>query len=88
MTKKTSVELDAHSRFAAIPISHPAWIINTLPYWPILEYVRYGTGQWAKVKTTRHGYSVQAPYGMVRVTVAEFHDVVRDAAALAKRLYA
>lgn len=87
-TKKTSVELDTHSRFAAIPISQPAWIINALPYGPVLEYGRYGTGQWATVKTTRDGYSVQAPYGMVRVTVSEFHDVVRDAVALARRLYA
>ena len=48
------------------------YISNSLPYARTLEYGEYGTGAGATEKTTRDGYSVQAPYGMVRITIVEF----------------
>ena len=52
------------------------YISNNLPYAQVLEYGKYGTGASATVKTTRDGYSIQAPYGMVRITVVEFQEMV------------
>lgn len=45
------------------------FLSNNLPYIGALEFGLYGTGPSATEKTTRDGYSVQAPYGMVRVNV-------------------
>lgn len=47
------------------------WLVNNLPYAQVAEYGLWGTGDGATNKTTRDGYSVQAPYGMVRVTLDE-----------------
>lgn len=46
------------------------YLTNNLPYIGTLEYGGYGTGPGATEKTTRDGYSIQAPYGMVRKNVA------------------
>jgi serine protease inhibitor len=48
------------------------WLTNNLPYARALEFGLYGNGP----KTTG-GYSLQAPSGMVRVTVSEFNEIVR-----------
>jgi hypothetical protein len=45
------------------------FLSNNLPYAAALEFGLYGTGAGATNKTTRDGYSIQAPYGMVRVNV-------------------
>jgi len=45
------------------------WLVNNLPYAVVAEYGKWGTGSGATEKTTRDGYSVQAPKGMVRVNV-------------------
>ncbi len=45
------------------------YLANNLPYAPVAEYGRWGTGINATEKTTRDGYSVQAPMGMVRINV-------------------
>lgn len=42
------------------------FLTNNLPYAGVLEFGLYGTGAGATNKTTRDGYSIQAPYGMVR----------------------
>lgn len=55
------------------------YILNALPYARVLEYGLYGTGPGATVKTTRDGYSVQAAYGMVRITAVEWPQIVREA---------
>lgn len=46
------------------------YLVNNLPYAAVAEYGLWGAGAGATQKTTRDGYSVQAPYGMVRVTYA------------------
>lgn len=56
------------------------YLVNNLPYARVLEYGLYGTGAGATVKTTRDGYSVQAPYGMVRINVQRFKETVAEAA--------
>ena len=45
------------------------YLTNNLPYIGTLEYGGYGTGDGATEKTTRDGFSIQAPYGMVRKNV-------------------
>ena len=47
------------------------YLTNNLPYAAVLEYGLYGTGASATEKTNGTGYSVQAPNGMVRVSIAE-----------------
>lgn len=61
------------------------WITNSLPYASVLEYGKFGTGDYATERSTRDGYSVQAPYGMVRVTLAELSGVARQIATEVKR---
>lgn len=57
------------------------WLVNNLPYAPVAEYGLWGTGPGATDKTTRDGFSIQAPYGMVRITVSEFSTALRKALA-------
>jgi hypothetical protein len=47
------------------------WMVNNLPYAPVAEYGRWGTGPYATEKTTADGFSVQAPYGMARVSLVK-----------------
>ena len=51
------------SGVASTPLGTSMWLSNSLPYARRLEY----------------GWSKQAPAGMVRVSIAEFQDIVRDA---------
>jgi len=48
------------------------YYVSNKPYAVVAEYGLWGTGPYATTKTTRDGYSIQAPYGMVGVTVSEF----------------
>lgn len=57
------------------------WLTSNLVYIGKLEFGGYGTGQYATNKTTRDGYSVQAPYGMARVNAARIQSIVRKAVA-------
>jgi hypothetical protein len=47
------------------------WLTNNLPYAPVAEYGRWGTGPYSTVKTTSDGFSVQAPHGMARVSLVK-----------------
>lgn len=47
------------------------YLTNNLPYIAHLEFGLYTQGPYATERTTRDGYSVQAPYGMVRLTIRE-----------------
>lgn len=47
------------------------WLSNPLPYIERLEFGTYGTGAGATMKTTRDGFSVQAPFGMIRISMTE-----------------
>ena len=47
------------------------YLVNNLPYAPVAEYGRWGTGDFATFKTTRDGFSIQAPYGMARISLVE-----------------
>lgn len=51
----------------------PAFLANSLPYVPKLEYGGYSEGP-----RTEGGFSRQAPKGMVRITIAEFDQIVRS----------
>lgn len=48
------------------------YLFSNLKYMPVLEYGLYGTGEGATSLTTRDGFSIQAPNGMVRVAVRNF----------------
>lgn len=62
------------------------WLSNNLPYIWALEFGGYGRGEGATNKTTRDGYSVQAPYGMVRKNVTRVRNRIgRIARNLAKQ---
>lgn len=50
---------------------------NNLPYIEKLEYGGYSTGDYATNKTTRDGYSIKAPEGMVRKNVARVKANIR-----------
>lgn len=54
---------------AQFGIGSVIFLTNNLPYAAALEFGLYGTGAGATNKTTRDGYSIQAPYGMVRKNV-------------------
>jgi hypothetical protein len=45
------------------------WLTNNLPYAVVAEYGRWGTGPGATEKTTRDGFSIQAPRGMARINL-------------------
>lgn len=53
------------------------YVVNNLPYIGVLEFGQYGTGPGATQKTTRDGYSTQAPEGMVRISVIEIRAAIR-----------
>lgn len=51
---------------------YKVYLTNNVPYIQTLEYGRFGTGDGATTKTTRDGFSIQAPYGMVRISIDRF----------------
>lgn len=55
------------------------WLSNNLPYISRLEYGTYGKGAGATAKTGGTGFSIQAPAGMLRITVREFQSYVDKA---------
>lgn len=70
----------ANSELSTYKIGDMIYITNSLPYVSTLEFGLYGTGKGATVKTTRDGYSVQAPYGFVRITYQEVSSGLEDMA--------
>lgn len=48
------------------------YLLSNLVYMPVLEFGQYGTGAGATYRSTRDGFSVQAPNGMVRVAINRF----------------
>lgn len=55
------------------------YLLSNLVYMPVLEYGGYGTGSGATNKTTRDGYSVQAPQGMVRIAIDNINKSLKEA---------
>ncbi len=51
------------------------FITNNVIYVPVLEYGLYPSRNGGRTPRTVNGYSTQAPYGMVGITVAEFGGV-------------
>jgi hypothetical protein len=66
------------SMIATVPneAGQKVYLTNNVPYIQTLEYGRFGTGDGATTKTTRDGFSIQAPYGMVRISIDRFAEVV------------
>lgn len=60
------------------PVGGTMWFTNSLPYAPVVEYGLYPDPPKSGNKTSG-GYSKQAPYGMVRVTIAEAGAVLDQA---------
>ena len=58
------------TRLPQNPSLLPYWLSNPLPYIEVLEFGGYGPGGTAKTGGT--GFSLQAPRGMIRVTLSEF----------------
>ena len=52
------------------------YLTNNLPYIFTLEYGGYGRGDGATEKTGGTGFSIQAPYGMVRKNAARIQSIV------------
>lgn len=69
----------AQKQMELFKLGQTVFITNSLPYIGVLEYGQYGTGPGATDKTTRDGYSIQAPYGMRDLTIAEFQQYVTKA---------
>lgn len=74
----------------AASVGHVHYLINNLPYAPVVEYglypnpAKYGSKKRGEDKArihTTNGYSEQAPQGMVRVTVVEYQIYLKDAIA-------
>lgn len=55
------------------------YLLSNLVYMPVLEFGRYGTGAGATSKTTRDGFSTQAPNGMVRTAIDNFQQNLEEA---------
>lgn len=70
-------ELD--STVQSFKMGRVIYLTSNLVYIGKLEFGGYGTGQYSTSKTTRDGYSVQAPYGMARVNAARIQSMVRKA---------
>lgn len=75
---------------ARSPVGHIVYLCNSLPYALVLENGGYPNppkfgskkrGEDGMTIHVRGGYSMQAPAGMVRVTVRAFEDFVRKALA-------
>lgn len=62
-----------------LQIGDTFYLLSNLVYMPVLEYGGYGTGSGATNKTTRDGYSVQAPHGMVRIAIDNINKSLREA---------
>lgn len=61
------------------------YVTNSLPYARVIEYGEYGNPPGtANGPKTVNGFSTQAPAGVVRVTVAEYQQIIRTAVAVAK----
>ncbi len=56
------------------------YFANNLPYADVAEYGLWGTGESSTGKTNKQGYSIQAPSGMVRVTLTSFEQALKKAA--------
>lgn len=59
------------AKVANVQAGDTMFLVSNLPYMTTLEYGTYGRGAGATSLTTRDGYSIQAPNGMVRLTVRE-----------------
>tara|TARA_R100001440_G_C2521804_1_gene118953 strand:- start:1760 stop:2191 length:432 start_codon:yes stop_codon:yes gene_type:complete len=57
------------------------FITNNMPYGEKLEFGGYPTAPKNPTGKTQGGFSAQAPSGMVRVSIAEFEKVIKEAAA-------
>ena len=55
------------------------YLVSNLSYIVPLEYGTYGRGPYATEKTNRTGFSIQAPGGMVRLTVHRFKRALKKA---------
>jgi len=53
------------------------YLTNNMPYAETAEYGTWGTGAGATHKTTRDGFSIQAPYGMVRKNIKRLQSILR-----------
>jgi len=78
-TDDASPTLNKVKPFAEKSAGKIFYLINNLPYIKVLEYGKYGTGPGATIKTTRDGYSIQAPYGMVRISTIRFRQALKKA---------
>lgn len=54
------------------------FLTNNLPYIGKLEFGGYTQGQYSTSKTTSSGYSSQAPFGMVRLTLRQFIKIANE----------
>lgn len=75
----SDAQAELNSTASSFKMGRVIYLTSNLVYIGKLEFGGYGTGQYSTSKTTRDGYSVQAPYGMARVNAARIQSMVRKA---------
>lgn len=78
---KSGIQATARAGTVAnrLQVGDTFYLLSNLVYMPVLEYGGYGTGSGATNKTTRDGYSVQAPHGMVRIAIDNINKSLKEA---------
>jgi hypothetical protein len=79
--KESAATSELGNRVAQFKMGSVIYLTSNLVYIGRLEFGTYGTGVGATSKTTRDGFSIQAPYGMARKNVARIQSIVRKAAS-------
>jgi hypothetical protein len=69
---------------STFPVVGTIWLANSLPYASVIEYGGYPNPPKHPTGKTSGGFSIQAPQGMVRVTVEEINSIISDAIARLK----
>ena len=60
------------------PTNNVFYYTSNLPYIAVIERGGFGTGSGATNKTTRDGYSIQAPSGVFAISAVQLHEGTRD----------
>jgi hypothetical protein len=75
----SQAQSELKQRVAQFKMGSVIYLTSNLVYIGKLEFGTYGTGPGATSKTTRDGFSIQAPYGMVRKNAARIQSIVSKA---------
>ena len=77
--KTGSLSLTRAQKFSEQAPGAVFYFVNNLPYIRPLEYGTYGRGPYTTDKTAGTGFSIQAPGGMVRISLMRFTRALKKA---------